>query len=76
MKHNVQHLLEQSQPQFNVIEEFSRLTAQRKMLLCDHLFSESYQAYQNMAALLWPQIEEHDLKKLEKFLMLLKQAAH
>ncbi len=76
MKANVQHLIDIAQPHFNIIEEFAQLTAQRKMLLCDHLFSEGYVTYRSTVKLLWPQAEERHMRKLEKFLILLKETAH
>lgn len=62
--------------QLHVIEEFAALTPKRKMLLCDHLFNEGYAFFEKTVKLLWPGAEAHDVKKLEKFLILLKQTSH
>jgi hypothetical protein len=73
---NIEQLLKSAEQPFSIIEEFAALSPKRKVLLCDLLFSESRQAFQNTVTLLWPEAEQRDMKKLEKFLMLLKQAAH
>ena len=62
--------------EFSIIEEFSDLTPRRKVLLCDHLFTEGRQAFYNTIELLWPQSNSDDAKKLEKFLYTLKNRAH
>lgn len=68
--------LKHARSTFNIIEEFASLSPQRKMSLCDRLFSESREAFQSTARLLWPQAKEIDLKKLENFMVLLKNTAH
>ena len=62
--------------EFSIIEEFSDLTPRRKVLLCDHLFTEGRQPFYNTIELLWPQSNSDDAKKLEKFLYTLKNRAH
>ena len=61
---------------FNIIEEFSELTPRRKVLLCDHLFTEGRQAFYYTVEILWPQSGGSDAKKLEKFLYSLKNRSH
>lgn len=61
---------------FNIIEEFSSLTPRRKVLLCDHLFTEGRQAFYNTVELLWPQSNTADAKRLEKFLFSLRNRSH
>lgn len=69
-------LLQQSQEPFHIIEEFSALSPKRKMLLCDHLFIEGKKTFNSTVSLLWPEATNTDIKKLEKFLQLLKNTAH
>lgn len=57
---------------FQIIEEFSNLSPRRKVLLCDHLFSEGRQAFYNTVELMWPESKPADAKRLEKFLYSLK----
>ncbi|HCQ71347.1 MAG TPA: hypothetical protein DIU06_04235 [Rhodospirillaceae bacterium] len=66
----------QGKQQFNIIEEFSSLTGARKMLVCDHLFVEGRAVYEKTVKVLWPQAQSADIKKLEKFLHLLRKTAH
>lgn len=61
---------------FNIIEEFSGLAPRRKVLLCDHLFTEGRQAFYNTVEILWPQSSAADAKKLEKFLFSLRNRSH
>jgi len=61
---------------FAIIEEFAALDAPKKMLLCDHLFCDGHSTFRNTVDLLWPQARPADVKKLEKFLILLKNTAH
>jgi hypothetical protein len=67
---------ETKQDKFRVIEAFAELDPNRKMILCDRLFSNGYDSYSKMVNLLWPQSSAQDIKKLEKFLILLKNTAH
>ena len=60
----------------HVIEAFAGLSPKRKMALADHLFVQGYESFEKMVKLIWPTAEEKDAKKLEKFLILLKQTAH
>lgn len=61
---------------FDIIEEFSALTPRRKVLLCDHLFTEGRQAFYNTVELLWPNSSQVDARRLEKFLFSLKNRSH
>ncbi|MGH1404880.1 MAG: hypothetical protein ACRBDL_11630 [Alphaproteobacteria bacterium] len=76
MKSGLRDVAEGSVGQFSVIEEFSDLAPRRKVLLCDHLFTEGRQAFYNTVELLWPQATLGDAKKLEKFLYSLKNRSH
>ncbi len=76
MRSGLRDVVESSSSQFNVIEEFSDLTPRRKVLLCDHLFTEGRQAFYNTVELLWPQATREDAKRLEKFLYSLKNRSH
>ncbi len=76
MKSGLRDIAESSDSRFNVIEEFSELTPRRKVLLCDHLFTEGRQAFYNTVELLWPQASAEDAKRLEKFLYSLKNRSH
>ena len=66
----------QGNQQFNIIEEFSALAGARKMLVCDHLFVEGRAVFEKTVKVLWPQAQAADIKKLEKFLHLLRKTAH
>lgn len=76
MQVNIKDLLQRAEQHFNIIEEFAALSPKRKVLLCDHLFSEGRFTFQQTVKLLWPEADVKDMKKLEKFLFLLKQTAH
>lgn len=76
MGSGLRDVLEHSSDEFNIIEEFSELTPRRKVLLCDHLFTEGRQAFYNTIELLWPQSTSKDAKALEKFLFSLKNRVH
>lgn len=76
MKSGLRDVVETGNNQFSVIEEFSELTPRRKVLLCDHLFTEGRQAFYNTVELLWPQASADDAKRLEKFLYSLKNRSH
>ncbi len=76
MKSGLRDVAETGNNQFSVIEEFSELTPRRKVLLCDHLFTEGRQAFYNTVELLWPQASADDAKRLEKFLYSLKNRSH
>lgn len=73
---NVSQLLRSAERPFNIIEEYAALSPKRKVLLCDHLFVEGKTKYQNMVTLLWPEANNQDMKKLEKFLILIKNASN
>ncbi len=76
MKSGLRDLTGVGSETFSVIEEFSELTPRRKVLLCDHLFTEGRQAFYNTVELLWPQASSEDAKRLEKFLYSLKNRSH
>ncbi|MDH5721868.1 MAG: hypothetical protein OEY94_00915 [Alphaproteobacteria bacterium] len=76
MKSGMKDVTEGEKDVFNIIEEFSELTPRRKVLLCDHLFTEGRQAFYNTVELLWPQSSGADAKRLEKFLYSLKNKSH
>lgn len=76
MKSGLRDLAESIGQQFNIIEEFSNLAPRRKVLLCDHLFTEGRQAFYNTVELLWPDSTQADALRLEKFLFSLKNRAH
>jgi len=62
-----------AQGQFNIIEEFASLAPNRKAILCDHLYSEGRSTFQNTVKLLWPEAKATDMKKLEKFIYMLRK---
>lgn len=76
MKSGIRDVTEGEKDVFNIIEEFSELTPRRKVLLCDHLFTEGRQAFYNTVELLWPQSASTDAKRLEKFLYSLRNKSH
>lgn len=76
MHGNIHNFINYHTATFNIIEEFAALNAQRKLSLCDRLFSEGSESYKKAARLLWSQATSEDLTKLEKFLSLLKKSAH
>jgi len=73
---NFTEILRQAEQPFNIIEEFSALSAKRKVLLCDHLFVEGRHTFEKTVNLLWGEATHKDVRKLEKFLYLLKKTAH
>ncbi len=72
MKSGLREIIEASGGTFDIIEEFSSLSPRRKVLLCDHLFIEGRQAFYSTIELLWPQSNQEEAEKLEKFLYSLK----
>lgn len=72
---SLDHLVKQVEQPFNIIEEFADLNARRKIILCDHLFLEGYNTFEETVKTLWRQATQKDVKKLETFLYLLKKAA-
>jgi len=71
MHSNVKRFLGTNQD-FNIIEEYATLSAKRKVLLCDNLFVDGRSRFQNMVKLIWPEASAQDIKKLEKFLNLIR----
>lgn len=65
-----------TQQNFNIIEEYAALSAKRKVLLSDSLFENGYTHFQNMVELIWPEVSNYDIKKLEKFLNLVRVSSH
>lgn len=76
MRSGLRDIIDNAEKHFNIISEFSELTPRRKVLLCDHLFTEGRQAFYNTVELLWPQSSAEDAKRLEKFLYSLKNRSH
>lgn len=76
MNSGVRDVLGTQDTGFNIIEEFSELSPRRKVLLCDHLFTEGRQAFYNTVELLWPESKTDDAQQLEKFLYSLKNRSH
>lgn len=76
MQNGLRDIVEGRDRSFNIVEEFSALTPRRKVLLCDHLFTEGRQAFYNTVEILWPQASAADAKKLEKFLFSLRNRSH
>ncbi len=76
MKAGFRDIIEASSNSFNIIEAFSDLSPRRKVLLCDHLFTEGRQSFYNTVELLWSEASHQDSKKLEKFLYSLKNRSH
>ena len=76
MRSGLRDLTDLNDKNFSVIEEFSELTPRRKVLLCDHLFTEGRQAFYNTVELLWPESNSEDARRLEKFLYSLKNRSH
>lgn len=70
----IEDLLQSASRPFNIIEEYAALSPKRKVLLCDQLFIEGKHFFKNTVKLLWPEAAPQDVKKLEKFLNLLKNA--
>ena len=75
MRFTIQDMLKSAHRPFSIIEEFAALNPKRKALLCDHLFVEGRMTFQDTAQLLWPEAEYKDMKKLENFLILLKNTS-
>ena len=76
MTSNVEDILQKAEQPFSIIEEFAALSPKRKVLLCDHLFAEFPHTFRQTVKLIWPEAQSQDMKKLEKFLIVLKKAAH
>ncbi len=76
MQSGLRDITDSGSREFNIIEEFSELMPRRKVLLCDHLFTEGRQAFYNTVEILWPQSGGSDAKRLEKFLYSLKNRSH
>lgn len=73
---SMQDLIESTQKPFSILEEFVALSPKRKVLLCDHLFIEGRRTFRKTVKLLWPEASAMDMRKLEKFMILLKSTAH
>ncbi len=74
MNTKIEDLLESARQPLNIIEEYAALSPKRKMLLCDQLFIEGKNHFKNTVALLWPEATSYDLRKLESFLVLIKNS--
>jgi hypothetical protein len=62
----------QHQPAFNIIEEYAAISPKRKVMLCEHLFIENNAMFQQTVRIMWPEASDKDIKKLSKFLILIK----
>lgn len=71
---NIEDLLQSATQPFSIIEEYAALSPKRKFLLCDQLFIEGERSFENMVRLLWPEAEGVDIQKLQKFLVLIREA--
>lgn len=60
----------------NIIEEFAGLSPKYKLMFCEKLFVEGQESYAQAVQKMWPKANEIDVKKLEKFLILLKNTSH
>lgn len=58
---------------FRIIEEFIGLSTHRRLLLCEQLYVEGPDYFRGTVGLLWPQATNKDVKKLEKFLLVLRE---
>jgi hypothetical protein len=76
MKSGLRDISENLNQTFDVVQAFSELNPRRKVLLCDHLFTEGRQAFYNTVELLWPEASDADARRLEKFLFSLKNRSH
>ena len=68
--------LPQSERKFAIIEEYVTLASNRKTLLCDYLFLQSFERFENLVQTIWPQTEDQDIRKLENFLKLIRVSSH
>lgn len=71
---DTKNYIDSAQSPFNIIEEYAALSPKRKLLLCDNLFIEGKTPFKNMVKLLWPEAQPKDMKKLEKFLLLIRKS--
>jgi len=62
--------------ELNIIEEFAALSPKYKIMLCEKLFMDGIDAYTKAVKAMWPTVSTQDTKKLEKFLILLKNTSH
>lgn len=58
------------------INDFCKLSLSRKVMLRDHLFNRGRHAFEISTRFFWPEIEEREIAKLEKFLKILKSVSH
>lgn len=73
---NVRSIDARTAQPFNVIEEFAALSSKRKSALFDSLFTQNHASFENAARMVWPEASTMDIKKLEKFLVIIKHSAH
>jgi len=76
MYNTIRDLIESAEQPFNIIEEYAALSPKRKVLLCDHFFSEGRETYESTVKLLWPEATHKDMRKLRNFMILLKSKSH
>lgn len=62
-----------SEKAFRIIEEFIGLSTRRRLLLCEQLYLEGPDYFRGTVGLLWPQATNKDVKKLETFLLVLRE---
>ncbi len=76
LRGGIAEILESAEQPFDIVQEFAALQPKRKILLCDHLFMEGVRTFQNTVQILWPEADNMDMQRLEKFLKELKKSAH
>lgn len=52
----------------DIVYNFSRLDPKRKAVLFDQLFYAGTGQFHNTVRLIWPEVNDQDIKTLEKFL--------
>ena len=64
------------QSDFDIVMEYTFMNAHRKSVLCDQLFVEGLEVFQDTVELLWPTAKAHDCRKLAKHLYQQRRFAH
>lgn len=65
-----------TQKEFSIIEEYAALNANKKIILLDTLLNEGINQFQKRVKAIWPDVEEHEIQKLDQFLNLVRVASH
>jgi hypothetical protein len=73
---NVKALIQDIEFNFDIVEEYKALNVKRKLLICDHLFLEGRKTFHGTVEMLWPEADDQDMRKLEKFLVNMKTKAN